>query len=215
MPEIEEIRENVWNINKTSSALAFITFTTQMLNKNQIRLFHSFLVISLLGPFSSFHPFDKFHSCWPTFGGDWTISGKIFLFSTFYKQSWNVINSFQGCQRFSSSHLLSRLKGVPIHGPCGTRLFDLFFPWNFRSTLWRACRRPVDLFFFQHIFASKFASKFFCFAFFNNGWRFFGGCGVDLFSQITYSLKNNPLFCWHYRDIFFEEYYLLRWHFYL
>ena len=37
--------ENISNINKTSFAFTFITFITQKLNKNKIRLFHSLLVI--------------------------------------------------------------------------------------------------------------------------------------------------------------------------
>ena len=39
------ISENTLNINKTSLAFTFITFTTQKLNKNKIRLFYSLLVI--------------------------------------------------------------------------------------------------------------------------------------------------------------------------
>ena len=39
--------ENILNINNTSIAFTFITFTTQKLNKNQIRLFHGFLVYLL------------------------------------------------------------------------------------------------------------------------------------------------------------------------
>ena len=50
------IYANILNINKTSTAFTFITFTTQKLNKNIKGLFHSFLVISLLGSFSSVTP---------------------------------------------------------------------------------------------------------------------------------------------------------------
>ena len=58
-------------------------------------LFHSFLFIFLLGN-SIFYYGKKARwtfSPWPTFWSHWTINGKIFLFSIFYKQSWNIINS--------------------------------------------------------------------------------------------------------------------------
>ena len=44
------------NINKTPSAFTIITFTKQKLNKNKIRLFHSFLIIFFSCPFSSITP---------------------------------------------------------------------------------------------------------------------------------------------------------------
>ena len=57
------IHENVLNINKTSFALTFITFTTQKPNKNKIRLFHILLIIFFLCPFSSITKSYKLF-CW-------------------------------------------------------------------------------------------------------------------------------------------------------